>query len=92
MAVREIFKRGYPSLSKKSKRIDKIDKETLNLMQDLKDTLYSTETGIGLAAPQLGVNKRVIFVDLRDGIAKPMILINPVVAAKFGKVEGEEGC
>ncbi len=90
MAVKEIVKLGHPALKKKSEAVDKIDEEVLELIKDLKDTLYST-TGIGLAAPQIAVNKRVILVDLRDGM-EPLVLINPVIIKKSGEQESEEGC
>lgn len=90
MAVREIVQKGHKVLKAKSKKIDKIDENVLGLIQDLKDTLYST-TGIGLAAPQIGVNKRVIYIDLRDGM-EGIALINPKVISKYGHQESEEGC
>lgn len=90
MAVKEILKFGDAKLKRVSKRIEKIDQEILNLAQDLKDTLYST-TGIGLAAPQIGVLKRVILIDLREG-NKSILLVNPAIVAKVGKEESIEGC
>lgn len=90
MAVRKILQLGDKTLSRVSRRIEKIDKETLELIQDLKDTLYNT-TGIGLAAPQIGVLKRAILIDLRDG-SDPIILINPKIEKKIGKEESVEGC
>lgn len=90
MAVKEIVQLGHPALSKKSLKISKIDDDTKNLIQDLKDTLYST-TGIGLAAPQIAVNRRAIFIDLRDG-TDSILLINPKIVSKCGKQESEEGC
>lgn len=90
MAVKEILKFGNPILKRVSKRVDSIDKEVINLVKDMKDTLYST-TGIGLAAPQIGILKRVILIDLRDG-EEPIVLLNPVIAAKIGKDEDIEGC
>lgn len=90
MAVRVIAKKGNLVLTKKSEAVNEIDKDILDLIQDLKDTLYST-TGIGLAAPQISVNKRVILVDLRNGM-EPVVLINPKIKMKFGTQESEEGC
>ncbi|MCM0648464.1 peptide deformylase [Clostridium swellfunianum] len=90
MAVKEILKFGNPILKRVSKRVDNIDKEVINLVKDMKDTLYST-TGIGLAAPQIGILKRVILIDLRDD-DEPIVLFNPVIAAKIGKDEDIEGC
>jgi peptide deformylase len=90
MAIKEIVRKGHKALKTVSKPVKKIDNETLELIQDLKDTLYST-TGIGLAAPQIAVNKRVILIDLRDGM-EPIILVNPEIVKKTGKQESEEGC
>lgn len=90
MAIKEIVKLGHPALKANSAQVNKIDDEVLELIKDLKDTLYST-TGIGLAAPQIDVNKRVIFIDLRDDM-EPIVLINPVIIKKSGNQESEEGC
>lgn len=90
MAVREIVIKGHPALKAVSKPVDKIDEDILKLIADLKDTLYST-TGIGLAAPQIAVNKRVVMIDLRNGM-EPIILVNPKIVSKSGKQESEEGC
>lgn len=90
MAVKEILKFGNPILKRTSRKVDNVDKDILALVQDMKDTLYST-TGIGLAAPQIGVLKRVILIDLKDG-EEPIILANPSIVAKVGKEEEIEGC
>jgi peptide deformylase len=90
MAIKQILQLGNPVLRRVSKKVDKIDESTLNLIQDMKDTLYNT-TGIGLAAPQIGVLKKIILIDLRDG-KEPIILINPVIVAKVGQEESIEGC
>lgn len=90
MAVKKILQIGNPILKRVSKKIIRVDKEVLELIKDMKDTLYSTN-GIGLAAPQIGILKRVILIDLRDG-ENPIVLINPIVAAKIGKEESIEGC
>lgn len=90
MAIREILKLGHPILKSISSEVENIDKDTMKLIRDLKDTLYST-TGIGLAAPQIGVNKRVILIDFRNG-EDPILLINPVIKRRLGSQESEEGC
>lgn len=90
MAVREIVKVGNDVLTRKSRRITEIDQETLEVIQDLKDTLYAGD-GVGLAAPQIGVLKRVFIIDLRDG-SDPLILLNPKIIRKIGKHEDMEGC
>lgn len=91
MAVKEIVKKGHPALNKISVEVEEINEEILELIEDLKDTLYSTDNGVGLAAPQIGVNKKVIIVDLRDEIG-PIILLNPKLESMFGLEDGEEGC
>jgi peptide deformylase len=90
MAVKDIVKKGHPALSAKSSPVKNIDAEIQNIIQDLKDTLYNT-TGIGLAAPQIAINRRIILNDLRNGM-EPIILINPEIIKKQGKQESEEGC
>jgi len=90
MAVKEILRFGDKTLKKVSRKVKTIDEEILSLVQDLKDTLYSTG-GIGLAAPQIGVLKRVILIDLR-GDSEPILLVNPKIIKKIGKQEDVEGC
>lgn len=90
MAVKEILQFGDKTLKRVSRRVETIDEEILSLVQDLKDTLYNTN-GIGLAAPQIGVLKRVILIDLRDD-SNPIILVNPKIIKKIGKEEDIEGC
>lgn len=90
MPAKEILLYGNKLLKKTSKRIDSIDQSIINLSKDLRDTLKGAK-GIGLAAPQIGELKRVIFIDLKDG-TKPILLINPRIVSKSGKEEKTEGC
>ncbi|MEA4827516.1 MAG: peptide deformylase [Clostridium sp.] len=90
MAVREILEAGNELLKRKSQRIINIDKEVVQLIKDLKDTLYAGD-GVGLAAPQIGVLKRAFIIDLRNG-SEPLILLNPKIIKKIGKIEDAEGC
>ncbi|MCY6484667.1 peptide deformylase [Clostridium aestuarii] len=90
MAIREIVKVGNDVLKRKSRRVEKIDNEALELIKDLKDTLYAG-TGVGLAAPQIGILKRAFIIDLRDG-SEPIILLNPKITKKIGHYEDIEGC
>lgn len=90
MAVREIVKVGNDVLRRKSRRITDINEKILEVIQDLKDTLYAGD-GVGLAAPQIGVLKRIFIIDLRDG-SDPLILLNPKIIKKIGKHEDIEGC
>lgn len=91
MAVREIIKFGNPILNKKSKKVLQIDDEVLKLIDDLKDTLNATSDGVGIAAPQVGVLKKIIYIDLRDE-SDPIVLINPRIIKKVGREESIEGC
>lgn len=90
MTVRKIFNFNDEVLHKKCDKIKEINNETLQLAQDLKDTLYKTD-GIGLAAPQIGILKRMVFIDTRDG-REPILIINPKIISKSGKETAFEGC
>lgn len=90
MAIRKIVQLGDEHLKKVSEPVTEVNKEIKDLIQDLKDTLYSVD-GVGLAAPQIAVNKRVIFIDLRDG-SGPLVLINPEITHKEGSEVDYEGC
>lgn len=90
MAVREIIQLGDKRLKTKCEYVKEINDEILGLVQDLKDTL-ATVDGIGLAAPQIGVTKRIVLIDFRDG-ENEYVLINPVIIKQKGKIKGDEGC
>lgn len=90
MAIKEILQYGNKVLKTPCERVEKIDKEIKELIKDMKDTLYSCD-GIGLAAPQIGVLKRVILIDLRDD-SDPIILINPEIIETEGEELSIEGC
>jgi peptide deformylase len=75
MAIRIIRTEGDPILRKISRTVDKIDDRIITLLDDMKDTLYDAE-GAGLAAPQVGVLRRVIVIDIGEG---PIELINPEI-------------
>ncbi|NMM62771.1 peptide deformylase [Clostridium sp. P21] len=90
MAVKTILQFGDNILKRSSRRVEKIDEELLALAKDLKDTLHNS-TGIGLAAPQIGVLKKVIFIDLKNQ-TEPILLINPKIIKKIGKEDSIEGC
>lgn len=90
MAIKKILQYGDKTLKKVSEEIDNIDESVLELIEDMLDTLYSSN-GIGLAAPQIGVLKRVILIDLGED-DEPIILINPKIISKSGKELSVEGC
>lgn len=89
MALREIkHYRRDGILRKKSRPVDIIDEKILTLLDDMADTMYHVE-GVGLAAPQVGVLRRVIVIDVGEGILE---LINPEIIEYEGEEEGPEGC
>ena len=90
MAIRKIMQYGDERLNKVCEPITKIDDEVLGLVQDLKDTLYNC-TGVGLAAPQIGVLKRAVLIDLRDG-SDAIVILNPKIIESSGREEDYEGC
>lgn len=91
MAIREVRIEGDPLLRKKSRNIDEINDRILVLLDDMVDTMYEKD-GIGLAAPQVGVLRRAVVIDMRDdkGVYK---MINPVIIEKSenGRID-VEGC
>lgn len=88
MALREIRKYGDEVLRKKSRKVEKIDDRLQVLLDDMLDTMYDSD-GVGLAAPQVGILKRVIVIDIGEG---PVFLINPEIIEEEGFYIDEEGC
>lgn len=88
MAIRNIRKDGDEILRKRSKEVDGISEKILILLKDMADTLYKAD-GVGLAAPQVGVLKRVVIIDVGEGL---MELINPVIKRQSGEQCMTEGC
>ena len=90
----EIFKLGSETLRTNAKRIIKVDKDIRGLAKDMLQSMYSAK-GIGLAAPQVGISKELLVIDINfeDSAAEPLILINPEITA-FGSTLNsyEEGC
>ena len=93
MAVRKVLKYGTASLREPSKEVHKVSSKIKDLVKDLLDTMY-TQNGVGLAAPQIGVNYRVFVIDVssNDEPLNPMVFINPKFIKKSGAFESEEGC
>ena len=91
MAVRKILQYGDKRLNTECAKVLKVNGEILDLIDDMMDTLYEG-TGIGLAAPQIGVLKRVILIDLGDEKEEPIIVINPKITAQSGNEKDYEGC
>ncbi len=88
MAVRIIRKDNDPILRKTSKPVDKINKKIIDLINDMIETMYEAD-GVGLAAPQIGILKRIIVIDIGDGIIE---LINPEIIEEKGEEVDVEGC
>ncbi len=92
MAKRKILVAGDPLLREKSEAVDKLDKKTLRLLKDMAETMYAAD-GIGLAAPQVGVLKRMVVIDTGEEEGLGLIeLINPVITKKEGSLTICEGC
>lgn len=90
MAIREIRGSKDEILRKKSREVEKIDDKIRELLDDMIETMHKYN-GVGLAAPQVGILKRVIVIDLYDE-NEPLKLVNPVLVKQKGKQEVEEGC
>ena len=89
MAILEIKVYGEPVLREKALPVKEITPEILNLIKDMAETMYA-DSGVGLAAPQVGVSKRIIVIDgEEDGL---IVLINPMIVKSEGEVVEEEGC
>ena len=88
MALRTIRVEGDPVLTKISRPVDKMTPRIQDLITDMLDTMYEA-MGVGLAAPQVGILKRILVIDVGDG---PIILINPEIIEKSGEQTGDEGC
>ena len=88
MALRQIVKIGDPVLRKKSKVVKEINDRLIDLLDDMADTMYEAD-GVGLAAPQVGILKRVVVVDIGDGLIE---LINPEIIEAEGEYLDNEGC
>ncbi len=90
MALLEVLKAGNPVLKQVSVPVERIDKKLKKLMDDMAETMYEHD-GVGLAAPQVGKNIRLVVIDCQDehGLLE---LINPKITFKEGEVVDTEGC
>lgn len=89
MAIRKIRLDGDDVLRKECKPVEKMTPRIQTLIDDMFDTMYEAN-GVGLAAPQVGILKRLVVIDICDG--NPFTLINPVITEYDGEQEGDEGC
>ena len=88
MAIRNIRTEEDEVLRKISKNVDVIDERVITLLKDMADTMYSA-SGVGLAAPQVGILKRIVVIDVGDGLLE---LINPRIIKEEGEQIDNEGC
>ena len=88
MAIRNIVTKEDEILRKKCRPVEKFDEKLWELLDDMAETMYQND-GVGLAAPQVGILRRVVVIDAGDGLLE---LINPVITASSGKQEEYEGC
>ena len=88
MAIRKIRELGDEVLTKPCKEVTKMTLRTKILINDMLDTMYEA-MGVGLAAPQVGILKRIVTIDIGEG---PIVLINPMILETSGELTGEEGC
>ena len=94
MAIKKVLQYGNDILRQKSKEVTKVSRKIHILCEDLLDTMYA-QNGVGLAAPQIGINLRVFVIDVSNGNNEklnPMIFINPKIIKKSGAVNSYEGC
>ena len=88
MALRTIRIQGDPVLTKKCREITEMTPKIKELIDDMLDTMYEA-MGVGLAAPQVGILKRIVVIDIGEG---PIVLINPEILETSGEQTGDEGC
>ena len=91
MAIRNIVTLGDEALRKHCKPQEKFDRRLATLLKDMADTMYKAE-GVGLAAPQVGILRRVAVVDITDDHSGLLELVNPEIIERDGSQTGREGC
>lgn len=91
MAIRTIRQAGDEILKKKTKEVEVIDEKIVELVEDMIETMHKYN-GVGLAAPQVGLLKRIAVIDLYEEGDGPVVLINPYIIKEEGKQTVDEGC
>ncbi len=91
MAIRKIREDGDEVLRKVCKPVKEMTPRLEELIDDMFDTMYEA-SGVGLAAPQVGILRRIVVIDVYDGEVGPLVLINPEILEADGEQTGEEGC
>lgn len=89
MAIRQIRMSGDDVLRKKCRKVEVVDDKIRQILDDMVETMYNTENGGGLAAPQVGILKRLFVMDMGEGLLK---LVNPEIIEAEGEQEVIEGC
>lgn len=89
MAIRQVRTIGDEILTKVCKPVTEMNERTATLIEDMFETMYATN-GVGLAAPQVGIRKRIVVMDVDDG--NQYVLINPEILEMSGSQTGQEGC
>ena len=89
MALRAIRINDDPILKKHCKKVEVVDDKIRQILNDMRDTLHATSNGAAIAAPQVGILKQIVVIDVGEG---PIVLINPEIIATSGEQTGEEGC
>ena len=89
MAIRNIREMGDPVLNKPCKPVTEVTERIAELIEDMFETMYDAD-GVGLAAPQVGILKRIVVIDVTG--EDPILLINPVIIETSGEQTGNEGC
>ena len=91
MALRQIRTLGDPVLEKKCREVKEMTPRLRELIGDMLETMYDSQ-GVGLAAPQVGVLRRIVVIDVGEETAEPLVLINPKIVEADGEQTGPEGC
>lgn len=91
MALRNIRTIGDPILQKTAKPVREMNEKTKILIEDMFDTMYESQ-GVGLAAPQVGILRRIVVIDVSPEGDQPIVLINPEIIETDGEQTGGEGC
>ena len=91
MAIRNIRLEGDSVLTKVAKPVTEVNDKIIELIEDMLDTMYDAY-GVGLAAPQVGILKRIVVIDVSEEGDDPIILINPEIIETDGVQTGDEGC
>ena len=91
MALRLIRELGDPVLGKRAKEVKELTPKLRQLIEDMKETMYDSD-GVGLAAPQVGMLKRIVVIDVSENQDQPIVFINPEIIEQDGEQTGWEGC